>query len=59
MGRWNGLWQGDIRDGLEGGYIGERLQFTKGFSRVVSILNDGQKCKRVNLRCGEKYKIST
>jgi len=26
----------------------------KGFARLVSILDDGEKCKRVNLRCGEK-----
>lgn len=26
----------------------------QGFARVVSIPGDGEKCKRVNLRCGEK-----
>ena len=36
-----------------GSYIGGRLQYTKGFARLVSM-HDGEKCKRVNLRCGEK-----
>ena len=51
--RWNGLWRGDIRDNLEGSYIGARLWYTKDlperFQFWVMCRNAG-----VNLRCGEK-----
>ena len=51
---WDGLWEGDMGDNEQGELYWRWLQFSRDLPGWFEFTGDGEKCKSVNLRCGEK-----